>query len=125
MVDAVHRRLGAMPRDERNDTRKRRAVVIDAVVGRLRPIVVTTLTTLGGILPSAYGLGGYDVAVAAISLAIGWGLFFSTGVTLFLVPVLYTLANDLRGKRLRDAKPVERVLEVAAVLTSRSGARGR
>ena len=30
-----------------------------------------------------------------MSLALGWGLFFSTSVTLLLVPVLYSLANDL------------------------------
>ena len=32
-----------------------------------------------------------------MSLALGWGLAFSTSITLFLVPTLYTLAGDLRG----------------------------
>ena len=67
-----------------------------AVVGRLRPILVTTLTTLGGVLPTAYGLGGYDAMISPMSLALGWGLFFSTFVTLWVVPTLYTLASDLR-----------------------------
>jgi hypothetical protein len=47
----------------------------------------------------AYGIGGRDAVVAPMSLAIGWGLLLSTGVTLFLVPTLYTLASDVRGLR--------------------------
>ena len=70
--------------------------VFDAVVTRLRPILVTSLTTLGGVMPTAYGLGGYDAVVSPMSLALGWGLAFSTLVTLLLVPTLYTLAGDLR-----------------------------
>lgn len=94
MVDAVHRRLGAFGS---GDPGERRDALIDAVVERLRPILVTTLTTLAGVLPMAYGIGGYDSVVAPMSLALGWGLALSTGVTLFLVPTLYTLASDLRG----------------------------
>jgi multidrug efflux pump subunit AcrB len=94
MVDAVHRRV-----KEAEDPAARKEALIDAVVSRLRPIVVTTLTTLGGVLPMAYGIGGRDAVVAPMSLAIGWGLLLSTGVTLFLVPTLYTLASDVRGLR--------------------------
>ena len=70
--------------------------MIDAVVERLRPILVTTLTTLGGVLPTAYSIGGYDPIVSILSLAIGWGLASSTLVTLFLLPALYSLARDLK-----------------------------
>jgi multidrug efflux pump subunit AcrB len=91
MVDSIHRHV-----DDSDGDRGREAV-LDAVVGRLRPILVTTLTTLGGVLPTAYGIGGYDAMVAPMSLALGWGLAFSTLVTLFLVPSLYALASDLRG----------------------------
>jgi multidrug efflux pump subunit AcrB len=101
MVDAIHRRTLTL--DTRSPERYRETV-IDAVVGRLRPIVVTTLTTLGGVLPMAYGIGGYDSIVSPMSLAIGWGLLFSTGVTLFLVPTLFTLARDLR-MRDREERP--------------------
>jgi multidrug efflux pump subunit AcrB len=82
---------------EGQDPRAHREAIIDAVVERLRPIVVTTLTTLCGVLPTAYGLGGYDAVVSPMSLALGWGLALSTLVTLLLVPTLYTLARDLRG----------------------------
>lgn len=94
MVDAVHRAVRSIPESA---TEARQAALVDAVVGRLRPIVVTTLTTLGGVIPMAYGIGGYDSIVAPMSLALGWGLALSTSVTLFLVPCLYTLASDLRN----------------------------
>ena len=93
MVDSIHRRLKENPAATRGEATD---LIIGAVVERLRPILVTTLTTLGGVLPSAYGIGGYDPIVSIVSLAIGWGLAVSTLVTLFLVPVLYSLAGDLR-----------------------------
>ena len=91
MVDSIHRRVSE---DDGDGDRKSR--IIEAVTERLRPIMVTTLTTLGGVLPTAYGIGGYDPIVSIISLAVGWGLAISTLVTLFVVPVLYSLAGDLR-----------------------------
>ncbi len=93
MVDSIHRRVHAHNPEAGGEPTE---VIIDAVVERLRPILVTTLTTLGGVLPTAYGIGGYDPIVAIISLAIGWGLAVSTLVTLFLVPALYTLAGDVK-----------------------------
>lgn len=96
MVDSIHRRL----REGAAEGREARELVLDAVVERLRPILVTSLTTLGGVLPTAYGVGGYDPIVSVISLAIGWGLAFSTLMSLFLVPVLHSLADDLRRLRL-------------------------
>jgi len=102
MVDAIHRRIAAGGTGM--SAAERREALLDAVVSRLRPIVVTTLTTLGGVLPMAYGIGGYDASVAPMSLALGWGLAFSTIVTLFLVPCLYTLAQDLRGLRVSDLR---------------------
>ena len=96
MVDAIHRRVRESGGDPDADATEH---VIDAVVERLRPILVTTLTTLGGVLPTAYGIGGYDPIVSIMSLAIGWGLAVSTLTTLFLVPSLYTLAGDFRRRR--------------------------
>ena len=101
MVDSIHRRLREQDTPDRN---KATELIIGAVVERLRPIMVTTLTTLGGVLPSAYGIGGYDPIISIVSLAIGWGLAMSTLVTLFLVPVLYSLAGDLRRLTFRAGR---------------------
>jgi multidrug efflux pump subunit AcrB len=107
MVDAVHQAQQALPHA---DDATRTKAMIEALVGRLRPILVTTLSTLGGVLPTAYGLGGYDFVMAPMSLALGWGLAISTGVTLFLLPSLYVTANDLnrsldRWRRRQPAAP--------------------
>lgn len=96
MVDAVHQaQHGLRPgagKAERND------VIIEAFVTRLRPVLVTSLSTFGGVMPTAYGFGGYDAIMSPMSLALGWGLAFSSGVTLFLVPSLYVAANDINRK---------------------------
>ena len=94
MVDGIHRILEKA--GEFTDA-KRRELVIEAVSQRLRPILVTTTTTLGGVLPTAYGLGGHDMALSPMSLALGWGLFLATALTLILVPALYEIAQDIKG----------------------------
>ena len=58
---------------------------------RLRPVLLTTLTTVAGVMPTAYGLGGRDAVLSPMSLALGWGLVFATVITLVLVPSLYVV----------------------------------
>ena len=54
-------------------------MMIDALVGRLRPVLVTSLSTFGGVMPTAYGLGGWDSIMSPMSLALGWGLALLVG----------------------------------------------
>lgn len=91
MVDSVRRRI-----KELKNPSETRGAVIEGTVERLRPILVTTVTTLGGLFPLGYGLGGYDAFLSPMSLAIGWGLLFSTLLTLGLVPALYLVSDDLK-----------------------------
>jgi multidrug efflux pump subunit AcrB len=65
---------------------------------RLRPVLLTTITTVLGILPTAYGIGGADPFLMPMALAIGWGLAFATFLTLILVPVLYKIVYDIKLK---------------------------
>ena len=95
MVDSIKQRL-KLEGVHWAERERFREVVIDAVVERLRPILVTTITTLGGVFPTAYGLGGYDAVLSPMSLALGWGLVFATGITLLLVPSLFLAAQDIR-----------------------------
>lgn len=67
------------------------SAIVDASVSRLRPILLTSLTTVVGLLPLAYGLGGTDVYMGPMSLTLGYGLLFSLPVVLLVVPVLYSL----------------------------------
>jgi multidrug efflux pump subunit AcrB len=62
---------------------------------RFRPILITSFSTVAGLLPLAYGLGGSDPFIAPMALAIGYGLLFSTPLTLFLLPALYLIQLDL------------------------------
>lgn len=71
--------------------------VIKSCSLRLRPIALTTITTVIGILPTAYGLGGLDPFIIPIALALGWGLFIGSIFTLFFLPALVTIAEDVRG----------------------------
>jgi multidrug efflux pump subunit AcrB len=63
---------------------------------RLRAVILTTLTTVAGLLPLAYGLGGSDPFMAATALALGFGLLFATPLTLLLVPCLYMVQHDIQ-----------------------------
>ncbi|MEZ4819321.1 MAG: efflux RND transporter permease subunit, partial [Bdellovibrionota bacterium] len=67
------------------------AHVAEVCATRLRPIILTTLTTIAGIFPTAYGIAGYDSMLAEMMLAMGWGLLFGTMITLVLVPCVYVI----------------------------------
>jgi len=70
-------------------------LVIDGTTDRLRAIVMTTLTTVAGLLPLAYGWGGADPFVAPMALALGFGLFFATPLILIIIPSLYLINHEL------------------------------
>ena len=59
---------------------------------------MTTITTAAGIMPTAYGVFGYDSMLAEMMLAISWGLVFGTFVTLVMVPAIYSLEKDISFK---------------------------
>ncbi len=62
---------------------------------RLRAVILTTLTTLAGVLPLIYGFGGKDVFLQPMVMALGYGLLFGTFVTLILLPCLYSINLDI------------------------------
>jgi multidrug efflux pump subunit AcrB len=61
---------------------------------RLRAVVLTTLTTMAGVLPLAYGVGGTDLFLQPMVLALGYGLIFGTVLTLILLPCMYLMNYD-------------------------------
>lgn len=92
MVDFVNqmRKKGMAARD----------AILESARARLRPIVMTTITTLLGILPMAIGIGrGADLR-APLAIAIFGGLFTSTALTLIVVPIAYDLVDEA-GRWLR------------------------
>ncbi|MBU1026345.1 MAG: efflux RND transporter permease subunit, partial [Candidatus Margulisbacteria bacterium] len=69
--------------------------VADAAMLRFRPIVLTTITTVAGLLPSLYGfIGGKIPMLFPLLLAIAWGLIFASFITLFLIPAIYLVERD-------------------------------
>ncbi|MDH5217040.1 MAG: efflux RND transporter permease subunit, partial [Gammaproteobacteria bacterium] len=67
--------------------------ITEAASLRLRPILMTTLTTVVGMLPLALGLGEGAEMLQPLAVTIVWGLSFSMLVSLVLVPVIYKLFN--------------------------------
>lgn len=64
--------------------------VISAAISRLRPILMTSLSTILGILPIALALGAGSESRVSMGIAVIGGLIFSTFLTLFVVPAMYS-----------------------------------
>lgn len=64
---------------------------------RLRPIVLTTATTVVGLMPTTYGIGGLDRFVVYITMALGWGMLFGSLLTCFLMPAAIAITDDMSG----------------------------
>jgi len=76
-----------------------RQAVLEAGRLRLRPILMTTLTTALGLMPLAFGIGEGADAQAPLARAVIGGLLGSTAVTLLLIPVVYSLVHSARVNR--------------------------
>ncbi|MCB1179903.1 MAG: efflux RND transporter permease subunit, partial [Leptospiraceae bacterium] len=70
------------------------SILVEASKRRFRPILLTTLTTMGGLLPTAYSVGGSDPVLIPMTLALGWGLGFGTFGSLIYIPVLFSISNS-------------------------------
>ena len=70
---------------------QKQAAIIDAGKSRLRPIIMTTLTTVLGLLPMAIGFGDGAEVRTPMAVTVIFGLVFATLLTLVLIPVLYQL----------------------------------
>ncbi|ARD24371.1 efflux RND transporter permease subunit [Shewanella japonica] len=63
--------------------------VIKGTQSRIRAISLTTMTTVAGLIPLAYGFGGYDNYMSPMALIVGWGCIISLIVTLTIIPSIY------------------------------------
>ena len=83
---------------------ERYEAIIEAGKTRLRPILMTTLTTILGMIPLSLALGEGAEAQQPLAVVIIFGLLTSMLFTLFFVPVVYTLFDDLSQKLRRRKK---------------------
>ena len=56
---------------------------------RFRAVILTTVTTVLGMTPTIFGIGGYEPFLVPIVLAVAGGLVFATSLTLIFIPILY------------------------------------
>ncbi len=77
---------------------ERNQAILKAGPVRLRPILMTTLATILAILPLAFGGGSGNEGQAPMAIVVVFGLGFSTLITLVLIPVVYTLFDDMKQK---------------------------
>lgn len=76
--------------------------VIDAAKSRFRPILMTTLSTVLGVLPLALGLGAGAESRVSMGLAVIGGMIVGTILTLFIIPVMYTWISGSRKPAIAD-----------------------
>jgi multidrug efflux pump subunit AcrB len=71
--------------------------IYEAGLRRFRPIVLTTLTTFGGLTPIIMETSLQAVYLIPMAVSLGFGIVFATALILFLVPCLYLVLEDLKG----------------------------
>lgn len=67
--------------------------IVVAAKERFRPVVLTTFSTVAGLIPAAYGIGGDLAFMGSMVLAMAWGLLFTTALTLILTPLLFSFGK--------------------------------
>ncbi len=98
LVDFINRaRKEGTPRDE---------AILKSGVARLRPVLLTTVTTVGSLVPLAFFASGQAKFLSPMAISVVWGLSFATILTLILIPCLYAILDDLEAL-LRRLLPLE------------------
>ncbi len=94
MVDFIKRR--------RNEGRDRMTAVIEAGKVRVRPILLTTVTTFLGVSPLIFFATGQTAFLSPMAISLGFGLVFATALILLTLPCFYLIADDIRGRFIKQ-----------------------
>ena len=84
--------------DVKKNIKHKNKQVADIAKTRLKAVLLTTLTTVAGLFPTAYGVAGYDSMLAEMMLSMGWGLIFGTLISLVLIPSIYSVVKRFDHK---------------------------
>jgi multidrug efflux pump subunit AcrB len=68
-----------------------------AGVRRFRPVLLTTVSTFGGLAPMIFETSRQARFMIPMALSLGYGILFATGITLLIVPCLYLIVEDVRS----------------------------
>lgn len=113
LVEFIGQNREKMGRDE---------AIAEAGSTRMRPILMTTMTTIIGMVPLALGLGEGQELMAPMAVSVIGGLVASTLITLFIIPILYAIVDDIETKSGRKhlAKKTVRLYREALWLAKRN-----
>jgi HAE1 family hydrophobic/amphiphilic exporter-1 len=94
-----------------NTLRKRGMDRLEAILQagpiRLRPILMTSFTTIFGLLPIALGIGEGAETLAPLGISVIGGLITSTFLTLVVIPCFYTIIDDISRRKFRKTEEAE------------------
>lgn len=92
----------------RRDGTEKIEAIITAGASRMRPIMMTASTTILGLIPIALGIGEGSESTQPMGVVIVSGLTFATFLTLFVIPIVYSLITDLREIIVSKVKGISR-----------------
>jgi multidrug efflux pump subunit AcrB len=78
--------------------------ILQAGLQRFRPIILTTLTTFGGLTPMIFETSRQARFLIPMAVSLGFGVLFATAITLALVPCIYLIVEDLKNLSRRSAR---------------------
>jgi hydrophobic/amphiphilic exporter-1 (mainly G- bacteria), HAE1 family len=111
MLDGLASKNGTLLVDYTNTLMKRgmslKEALVEAGVTRLRPIMMTSITMIVGMLPLALAMGEGSEIKSGMAIALIGGMVTSTLLSPILLPVVYTLIHDARGLFRKGKKPKE------------------
>lgn len=93
MIDFANKQRGNLPAPE---------VIRQAGVRRFRPILLTTLTTFGGLAPIIFERSDQASQLIPMAVSLGFGIVFATAIILVLVPCLYVVFDDIERRFTSD-----------------------
>jgi multidrug efflux pump subunit AcrB len=76
--------------------------VASGTANRFRPILLTTVTTFGGLAPMIFETSRQARFMIPMAISLGYGILFATAITLVLVPSLYLILEDISRMRHRS-----------------------
>ncbi len=97
LVDRYNYYLSMDPEKYKNDMMLLKQMVVSTTADHIRPIVMTTLTTIVGLVPLALGLGEGATTNQPMAIAVCGGLVFALGLALLFVPFIYLYSKGMRN----------------------------
>ncbi len=88
LIDAIYQFKKKMPEASKVE------LVIEACKKRFRPVILTSITTFGGLIPMIFEKSVQAKFLIPMAISLGFGVMFATGITLMLIPSLYLIFED-------------------------------